>query len=105
MGAEPSDSTGSSTVFTNSHILKMFSCGAACEGSDPTSDTVKVDPALLADNAVLEKIREAQKTLEEQRKREEELKAAEERRKLEEKVKRMREEEEANRRREEEEQK
>merc|ERR1719148_665893 len=92
----------------------MFSCGDACGGSDSTSDTVKVDPALLAgagkenaqpQNAVSEKAHEAQKALEQQRKREGELKAAEERRKLEEKAKKARREEEVNRQHEEEEQK
>jgi len=86
-----------------------------CGGSDPTSDTVKVDPALLSaagkenaqpKNVVPEKAHEAQKALEEQQKREKELRAAEKRHKLEEGAKKMREEEEekANRRREQEEQ-
>lgn len=96
-------------------MLKMaewFSCSGACSGSDPTSDTVKVDPALLAAQGkdkenvqpkqAPEKAHEAQKAWEEQRKREEqELKAAAERRRLEEAAKRQREEEEARLRREE----
>lgn len=96
-------------------MLKMaewFSCNGACSGSDPTSDTVKVDPALLAAQGkdkenvqpkqAPEKAHEAQKAWEEQRKREEqELKAAAERRRLEEEAKRQREEEEARLRREE----
>jgi len=79
----------------------MFSCGAACGGSDPTADTVKVDPALLAaagkenaqpTNSAPEKAYEAQKAVEEQRRREAELKAVEERQKSQEKAKKMREE-------------
>lgn len=86
-------------------MAEWFSCSGACSGSDPTSDTVKVDPALLAAQGkdkenvqpkqAPEKAHEAQKAWEEQRKREEqELKAAAERRRLEEEAKRQREEEE-----------
>jgi len=84
----------------------MFSCGGACGGSDPTSDTVTVNPALLAAAA-------KENAQPKNAGPEKELKATEERRKSEEKAKKMREEEEeanrrreqANRRREEEEQK
>lgn len=93
-------------------MAEWFSCSGACSGSDPTSDTVKVDPALLAAQGkdkenvqpkqAPQKAHEAQKAWEEQRKREEqELKAAAERRRLEEEAKRQREEEEARLRREE----
>jgi len=91
-------------------MAEWFSCNGACSGSDPTSDTVKVDVALLANvgkenvqpKQAPEKAHEAQKAWEEQKKKEKELKAAEERRQLEEEAQRRREEEDANQRREEE---
>lgn len=92
-------------------MAEWFSCNGACSGSDPTSDTVKVDAALLAAQGkdkenvqpkqTPEKAHEAQRAWEEQRKREQELKATEERRQLEEEAKRRREEEEARLRQEE----
>lgn len=90
-------------------MAQWFSCNG-CAGSDPTSDTVKVDASLLAaagkENVqpalAPEKAHESHKVVEEQQKREQEMRAAEERRHLEEQAKRRREEEDAKRRREEE---
>lgn len=86
-------------------MAEWFSCNGACSGSDPTSDTVKVDAALLAavgkgkenmqPKQAPEKAHEAQKAWEEQKKKERELKAAEERRRLEDEANRRRQEEEA----------
>jgi len=83
-------------------MAEWFSC-KGCAGSDPTSDTVKVDASLLAaagkENVqpahVPEKAHEAQKVLELQKKQDQEMQAAEECRQLEEQAKRTREEENA----------
>lgn len=75
----------------NTMMAEWFSCKGACQPSDPTSDTVKVDATLLAalgnekegmlTNQSPEKAQEAQKAWEDFY-RERELKAAEERRRL-----------------------
>jgi len=86
-------------------MAEWFSCNG-CAGSDPTSDTVKVDASLLAASGkenvqpapAPEKAHEAQKLLEQQQQRDQEMRAAEERRQLEEQAKRRREEEDAERR-------
>lgn len=89
-------------------MAEWLSCNGACSGSDPTSDTVKVDAALLAaagkenmqPKQAQEKAHEAQKAWEEQKKKAKELQAAEERQQLEGEAQRRREMEEANQRRE-----
>lgn len=89
-------------------MADWFSCKGACEGSDPTSDTVKVDVNLLANEKenvqplqVANKAREA----EDKKRQQEELlrlqREQDQRRQAEEQAKRKRAEEEAARRREE----
>lgn len=87
-------------------MAQWFSCNG-CAGSDPTSDTVKVDASLLAaagkENVqpmpAPGKAHELHKAWEEQEKRAREQRAEEERRQAEEQAKRRREEEDARRRR------
>jgi len=90
-------------------MAQWFSCNG-CSGSDPTSDTVKVDASLLAaagkENVqpmpAPQKAHELQKAWEEQDKRAREQQAAEEQRQAEEHAKRRREAEAAKQRQEEE---